>query len=215
MSYVQTLIPIIDLGNQPVLVAFDSEHGPAVHCVRVCECLSYIQQILPRCLLRNSEPRIQRTFQLGMPRCRFFEPFSADHVHSGPKTRNSQSANIVVRIMRIVKNSCDALISHFRTQPMLLGVQRSLFFLLGNAADFWVRHPRSASILAKCPARSSWPRLSVIGAIRHFVRCRSALFRAYLAAATPVSSCRPAGASRSAINCRRWSRARLRWSFPL
>ncbi len=75
MADVETLIPVIDLRNQPILVAFDIEHGPFVHGVSVGERLSHIQQILPRCLLRNSEPRIQGRFQLGMPDSRFFEPF--------------------------------------------------------------------------------------------------------------------------------------------
>jgi hypothetical protein len=83
MADVEVLIPVVDLCNQPLLVAFDVEHSPFVHRVGVRERFSHIHQILPRCLLRNSEPRIQRRFQFGMPPCRFFKPLAADYVHSG------------------------------------------------------------------------------------------------------------------------------------
>jgi len=33
MPDVQTLMPVVDLVNQPALVAFDVEHGPFVHSV--------------------------------------------------------------------------------------------------------------------------------------------------------------------------------------
>ena len=91
---------VIDLRDQPVLVAFDVEHGAFIHGVSVRECPSHIHQILPRRLLRNSEPRIQRRLQPGMPRRCLFEPFTADYVHSSLegkvrklRTYSSQTAN--------------------------------------------------------------------------------------------------------------------------
>src|SRR5579872_658088 len=54
IANIQALIPVIDLGDQSVFIAFDVEHSPFAHGVGVRKCLSHIHQILPGGRLRNS-----------------------------------------------------------------------------------------------------------------------------------------------------------------
>src|SRR5271166_946861 len=90
---------IVDLCDQPVLIALDVEHRPLANGVRGRKRLTKFGKTPPRRLLRNAEPSVERTFELSVPRNGLFELLAADDVHNPPQVRilrtfYSQNANM-------------------------------------------------------------------------------------------------------------------------
>src|SRR5712692_3386127 len=79
MPYVNHLSLIINSAYQTVAVAPDVEHGALSHRIRVRIDFTHLYQVLPFRLLRNSVPRIQWRFGIGMDGGEFAERLATDH----------------------------------------------------------------------------------------------------------------------------------------
>src|ERR1700722_9013496 len=82
MADVDSAESVVDFCNHPVPIAFNVKDRPLPKGVRARKSLSYVCQIFPLSLLRNSKPRVQRSFKVAAPRDSFLELLAADYVHA-------------------------------------------------------------------------------------------------------------------------------------
>jgi hypothetical protein len=67
MPEVNALGPVINLGNEAILIALDVENSPLIHRISTRECFVNLCKVLPYSPFCNAKPDIQRHFQLTMP----------------------------------------------------------------------------------------------------------------------------------------------------
>jgi hypothetical protein len=75
------LRPIVDPGNQPVLIALDIKNCALSEYIGARPCNSYFCQAFPSCFSGDAIPRIQARAGLSVGTCRLFELFSTYYPH--------------------------------------------------------------------------------------------------------------------------------------
>jgi hypothetical protein len=66
------LRPIVDPGNQPVLIAVDIKNCALSEYIGARPCDSYVCQAFPGCFSGDAIPRIQARAELSVGTCRLF-----------------------------------------------------------------------------------------------------------------------------------------------
>jgi hypothetical protein len=81
MPEVDSLAPVVDLGNEPVGISFDVKHGPFLYYIGGSKGLSYVAESFPDGSPSDPKPCVQGSFGIMMKLCRFFQFPPADHMH--------------------------------------------------------------------------------------------------------------------------------------
>src|SRR5580698_1893568 len=82
MADVDTLKAVIDLSNQPILIAFDVKYRPFIYGVSGGKRFPNVGQCLPGSSLRNAKPNVKRPFQIVVSHGCFLELLAADDVQA-------------------------------------------------------------------------------------------------------------------------------------
>src|SRR5229473_2223718 len=85
MADIDSAENIVDLCDQPVLVAFYIENRPPGNCVSARKSLSDFRQVPPSSFLRDAKPRVERAFQFTVPCSGLFKLPAADDMHAAPR----------------------------------------------------------------------------------------------------------------------------------
>jgi hypothetical protein len=75
------LRPIVNPGNQPVLISFDIKNCALSEYIGARPCDSDVCEVFPGCFSGDAIPRIQTRADLGVGTCRLFELLPAYYPH--------------------------------------------------------------------------------------------------------------------------------------